>query len=94
MNMEDKLDFSLPEKKKRNSVLPTITIILLLILIGLAAANFLMKTSYISLPGENVSSSFSAEQVRDLAAKLASRNLYTRAAKVWIKRSKPFCVSP
>jgi hypothetical protein len=81
--MEGKLDFSLPEKKQKNSLLPKITIILLLVLIGLAAANLLMKTSYISLPGENASPSFSAEQVKDLAARLAGRNLYTRAAKVW-----------
>jgi hypothetical protein len=81
--MEDKLDFSLPEKKQKNSLAPKIIIILLLVLIGLAAANFLTKSPNKILPVENVSSSFSAEQVKELAAKLAGRNLYTRAAKAW-----------
>ncbi len=81
--MEDKLDFSLPEKKQKKSIIPKISIILLLVLIGLAAANLLMKSSYKALPVENISSSFSAEQAKGLAAKLAGRNLYTRAAKVW-----------
>jgi len=81
--MEDKLDFSLPEKKQKNSVTPKISVILLLVLIGLTTANLLMKPSYKALPTENISSSFSTEEVKDLAARLAGRNLYTRAAKAW-----------
>ena len=81
--MEDKLDFSLPEKKNKNFVMPKISIILLLVLIGLTTANLMMNSSYKTLPIENISSSLSTEQVRDLATKLSGRNLYTRAAKVW-----------
>jgi hypothetical protein len=83
MNMEDKLNFSLPEKKNKNSFMPKISIILLLVLIGLTAANLMMSSSYKTLPAEKIPLSFSAEQVKDLATKLAGRSLYTRAAKVW-----------
>ncbi len=81
--MEDKLDFSLPEKKQRNSLIPKISVILLLVLIVLTLVNLLVKSSYKPLLSGNISSSLSAEQVKDLAAKLAGRNLYTRAAEVW-----------
>ncbi len=80
--MEEKLDFSLPEKKHKISFAPKTSVILLLVLIGLALIN-LIKPSYQSPPVENPASSLSEEKVRDLASKLASRNLYTRAARVW-----------
>lgn len=80
--MEEKLDFSLPEKKQKTSLTPKISVILLLVLIGLALFNFL-KPSYQSPLSENPASSLSEEQIKDLAAKLAGRNLYTRAARVW-----------
>jgi parvulin-like peptidyl-prolyl isomerase len=80
--MEEKLDFSLPEKKQKTSLTPKISIILLLVLIGLTLFNFL-KPSYQSPLSENPASSLSGEQIKDLAAKLAGRNLYTRAARVW-----------
>ena len=40
--MEEKLDFSLPEKKQKNTVASKLSIILLLILIGLTLANLLI----------------------------------------------------
>ena len=81
--MSDNLDFSLPVKKQKTSFMSRLIIILLLILIALGAANLLIKSGNHRLPAENASSALSSEQVKQLAAKLASRNLYTRAAKVW-----------
>lgn len=81
--MEEKLDFSLPEKKQKTPPTSKIAIVLLLVLIGLTLANLLMKPSYQSPLSDKTGTSFSAAQVKELAAKLAERNLYTRAAKVW-----------
>ena len=82
--MENKLDFSLPEKKAKTSFAAIFTIILLLVLIGLTTANFFVKPSQKALSSNNTkTSSLTAEQMKDLASKLASRNLYTRAAALW-----------
>jgi hypothetical protein len=81
--MEEKLDFSLPDKKQKNSFASRTVIILFLVLIALGVANLLMKSGNHRLPAENPVLSLSREQTKQLAAKLASRNLYTRAAKVW-----------
>jgi len=81
--MEEKLDFSLPEKKRKNSFASKTVVILLLILIGLGTANLFMKSPTQGFSAENAISSLSPEQVTQLAAKLASRSLYARAAKVW-----------
>ncbi|MHC4557421.1 MAG: peptidylprolyl isomerase [Planctomycetota bacterium] len=81
--MEDKLDFSLPEKKQKSSFANKITIILLLILTGLGLANLLITLS----PGDSIPQAqaygLSAEQIKQLAAKLSQRNLYHQAAKTW-----------
>jgi tetratricopeptide (TPR) repeat protein len=81
--MEEKLDFSLPGKKEKTSLVPKISIVLLLILIGLALANLLIKPSNRVPSSGNIDKTFTAEQVKELAAKLAERNLYDRAAKAW-----------
>ena len=80
--MEEKLDFSLPEKKQKKSFMPALSVILLLVLIGLTAANFL-KPARQSPVSQTTVSSLSEEKVRELASKLAGRNLYNRAAKIW-----------
>jgi len=80
--MEEKLDFSLPEKKQKKSLTPKISIILLLVLIGLTLIN-LLKPAYDSPPPEDSALSISKEKIKELASKLSSRNLYTRAARVW-----------
>jgi len=80
--MEEKLNFSLPEKKQKTSLTPEISVILLLVLICLSLVN-LLKPAYKGPLSENSASCLSEEKVRDLASKLASRNLYTRAARVW-----------
>lgn len=81
--MSDDLDFSLPEKKRKNSFVSGTVIILLLILIALGAANLLTRSGCQELPVEKAASSLSPEQTKKLAARLADRNLYIRAAKVW-----------
>ena len=81
--MEEKLDFSLPEKKQRSTAVNWILIVLLLILIGLTAANLASKPSNRGQATDVAGTSFTAEQTRQLATKLTQRNLHLRAAKVW-----------
>ena len=81
--MEGKLDFSLPEKKQKNKATSWVLIILLLILTGLASVDLILSLSGSAVTGETTSFSLSTEQTGQLAAKLAQRNLYQRAAKVW-----------
>jgi len=81
--MEEKLDFSLPDKKQKPTFASRTVIILLLILIALGSANLFIKSGSRRLPAENTASALSPEQTKQLAAKLAERNLYTRAVKLW-----------
>jgi len=82
--MAEKLNFSLPEKKQRSTAVNWILIMLLLILIGLTTANlFLNPSKWQQAPDVVGWSSSSPEQIKQLATKLAQRNLYSRAAKVW-----------
>ncbi len=80
--MEEKLDFSLPQKKQKSSCVSVVTTLLLLVLIGLTAANVFLKPSGGSIE-QNQRQPLSAEQTKQLAIKLASRNLYKRAAEAW-----------
>ncbi|MHC4535692.1 MAG: peptidyl-prolyl cis-trans isomerase [Planctomycetota bacterium] len=81
--MEEKLDFSLPERKQKGSIANKISVILLLILIGLALANLLIAIKPQDSIQEAQTQGLSAEQTKQLAAKLAQRNLYTQAAGTW-----------
>lgn len=81
--MSDDLDFSLPEKKRKNSFVSGLVVILLLIGIALGAANLLTESGDQRVSAESAGSALSAKQTKQLAAKLAGRNLYTRAAEVW-----------
>ena len=81
--MEGKLDFSLPEKKQKNVITNLIIIVLLLILIGLSAANMALRPTKDNQAPNVTSSSLSAEQTKQLAGKLAQRNLHIRAANLW-----------
>jgi foldase protein PrsA len=81
--MEDKLDFSLPEKKEKAAVATTISIILLLILVGLTSAILVVGPSRKDSVPEATAQALSAEQTKQLATRLAQRNLYRQAAKVW-----------
>ena len=80
--MENKLDFSLPEKKTKNSAVSVITIILLLVLIVLVSIN-VFKPAGKSLLNANSQASLSPDQMKELASKLAQRSLYERAASLW-----------
>jgi peptidyl-prolyl cis-trans isomerase C len=81
--MTEKLDFSLPEKQHGSTAANWIMIVLLLILIGLTAANLLWKPPGNVQAFQSTNSALSAEQTKQLAGKLAQRSLYTRAARVW-----------
>ena len=81
--MEGKLDFSLPEKKQKNAITNLIIIVLLLTLIGLSAANMALRPAKDNQAPNVTSYSLSAEQTKQLAGKLAQRNLYVRAANLW-----------
>ena len=81
--MEKKLDFSLPEKKQNNAITNFIIIVLLLILIGLSAANMALQPAKDNQAQKVTSYSLSAEQTKQLAGKLSQRNLYIRAANLW-----------
>ena len=81
--MAEKLDFSLPEKKQKNGIINTIIIVLLFILIGLTAVNMALRPAGNNQQSDGMSYSLSAEQTKQLAGKLAQRNLHIRAADVW-----------
>lgn len=80
--MSEKLDFSLPQKKSGGSMAGVLTVLLLVMLVGLAAANLFVTLSG-RKPAATVSNGLSADQVKDLASKLAQRDLYQQAAAAW-----------
>jgi len=81
--MDEKLDFSLPQKKPGSAFANKIIMALLLVLMALGVANLLKDSS----PGDSAAqvdtSGLSAGQIKQLATKLAQRNLHAQAAKVW-----------
>jgi len=81
--MEEKLNFSLPDKKQKGSIISKTAVILLLILVGLGLTNLLIALK----PRESIQQAqthgLSAEQTKQLAAKLSQRNLYDQAADTW-----------
>ena len=81
--MDEKLDFSLPEKKKAGVVVNKIIVLLLLILVVLGLANLVAEFSSDGSAPQAAARGLSAEQTRQLAGKLTQRNLYQQAAKVW-----------
>jgi parvulin-like peptidyl-prolyl isomerase len=80
--MTEKLDFSLPQKKPGGSGTGVLMVVLLVVLVALTAVNLLVALSG-RQPASAVSRDLSAEQVKDLASKLAQRNLYPQAAAAW-----------
>ena len=81
--MAEKLDFSLPQKKSRGSAAGVFTMLLLAALVILMVVDLVVTLS--SRRGESAVATrgLSAEQVKDLASKLAQRNLYEQAAAAW-----------
>jgi parvulin-like peptidyl-prolyl isomerase len=80
--MTEKLDFSLPQKKPGGSATGILGVLLLVVLVGLAAANLSVALSG-RKPASAAGSGLSADQVKDLASKLAQRSLYPQAAAAW-----------
>ena len=78
--MEEKLDFSLPEKRQKKAIASGVIIVLLLILTGLVLVDLFLSLSGNGPTDEPRASFVSAEQTKQLAAKLAQGNLSSRAA--------------
>jgi len=81
--MDDKLDFSLPGKKQGNTAGFKIGIVLLLIVLVLVSFSLIVELSEKSVVPDSPEASLTSEQTRQLASKLAQRNLYGPAARVW-----------
>jgi len=81
--MGEKLDFSLPEKKQRGSAAGTLTVLLLLVVAALTAANLYFVLAPGNGAAQRTAGGLSVTQVKQLAAKLDQRNLHERAAQVW-----------
>ncbi len=81
--MAEKLDFSLPEKKAVGSVGGTLTVLLLLAVAALAAANLAVTVRERRSQVKPVQPGLSGEQVKELAARLDQRGLHSEAAGLW-----------
>ncbi|MBN1764410.1 MAG: peptidyl-prolyl cis-trans isomerase [Sedimentisphaerales bacterium] len=80
--MAEGLNFSLPEPKKRGSLGNVLVVLLLLAVLVLAGVNMWLTLK--GAPAEvTVDGSLSAEKLKELAGKLAARNLYEESARVW-----------
>lgn len=81
--MEQKLDFSLPEKKKNCQILPKLALIILTAILVLCIVT-VVKVGSLGGGGNGVAAGGGdAEQTKQLASKLAARGLYDSAVKVW-----------
>ncbi len=85
--MEENLDFSLPEKKQGKGawgmLFKLVTNLLLLIVVLLLINDLLTRRENGGAGAGAAASGLSAEQTKALATKLAQRDLYEQAAKVW-----------
>lgn len=81
--MAEKLNFSLPQKKSQGLGGGAFTAALLVVLVGLVAVNLVVTLSSKRGGAGAATQGFSADQVRELASKLAQRNLYEQAAAAW-----------
>ncbi len=81
--MAEKLDFSIPQKKAGKPVVGVLTVLLLVILVALAAANLAVVLSGRTSTPAGAARDLSTQQVKDLAGKLAQRNLYQQAVATW-----------
>jgi len=85
--MEENLDFSLPEKKQGKggwgTLFKLVTNLLLLVVVLLLINDLLTDRQNSGAGGGATVSGLSAAQTKELASKLAQRDLYEQAAKVW-----------
>jgi parvulin-like peptidyl-prolyl isomerase len=80
--MEQKLDFSLPGKEEKKAASQSLLIVLLIAAVALSGAGLYVAAKN-RTSAQAGSGAFTAEQMKDLAGKLASRGLYDRAVAVW-----------
>ena len=80
--MSENMDFSLPQPKQRKSSLSVITVVLLLMLLALALVNLRLIRSKPSVCTP-INSVLSADQLKELAGKLASRNFPEASVDAW-----------
>jgi hypothetical protein len=73
--MEEKLDFSIPEKKQKSSTATKLLVVLALVLVGLALANLLTALRRQGPARETEVYGLSAEQAKQLASRLAQRRI-------------------
>jgi hypothetical protein len=80
---EQRIDFSLPQNKPPKNPAIVVLAMLVVVLLGLSVFNL-----YVTLAGGQrdlggATAGLSAKQTEELATKLAQRNLYAQAARVW-----------
>jgi hypothetical protein len=80
--MNEKLDFSLPDKKQKSPLIPKLLVVLILVLAGLSIFNITLTLNKQNSQSAN-GSMLTSGQAKELAARLSSRNLYARAANTW-----------
>jgi hypothetical protein len=80
---EQKLDFSLPQRKQPKNPAIVVLIILVVVLTGFVILNLYVTSAGRQPVAAPLTGGLSAKQAEDLATKLAQRNLYAQAAKVW-----------
>jgi hypothetical protein len=80
---EQKLDFSLPQNKRQSNPAITVLVLLVVVLTGLTVFNLFLTLSGRQTVSAITTTGLSAKQAEELATKLAGRNLYEQAAKVW-----------
>jgi tetratricopeptide (TPR) repeat protein len=80
---EQKLDFSLPQGKRPGNPAIAVLVLLCVVLTGLTAFNLYVTLSGGQTVSAVTTTGLSAKQMEELATKLARRNLYDQAAKVW-----------
>jgi len=81
--MAEKLDFSLPDKPAKGSIGGTLTVLLLVALTALAAANLATTLRNKQPLAKQTQPGLSADQVKALATRLDQRGLYEEAAGLW-----------
>ncbi|HEX40493.1 MAG TPA: hypothetical protein ENN81_00330, partial [Phycisphaerales bacterium] len=92
--MEEKLDFSLPEKNPRGSLAGPLAGLLLAAVAILTAANTYILTTQRDAAELAVSPGLSASQAKQLATKLSQRDLHEQAAAVWAEYLQSPNLSP
>lgn len=80
--MEEKLDFSLPQKRSKNCSAKIIFVSVLIVVAVLAAVFLTKRTCVSKCKTYGNSGSLSNNEIKDLASKLAGRDLYARSAVV------------